>query len=387
MHDTRTLLTNARILTPAGVVEGSLEIKGGRIAAIMPGSHAGGVDLHGAFLMPGIIDVHTDYLEKELSPRPSAEIPLEMALHVMDLRALGCGLTTVLTAARVTPETTSGVPFAGDGIRLARELQRLALHMRARHLVHVRWDTRFQPCDDELAQLLALDGIGNVVFNDSLPGERQYRDMDALIRKQAIQHDLSFEASRERMKERIRAARAVDNRHAAASALRGHVPLGSHDDTTVDHVIEAYEAGASLCEMPVTIEAARKAKELGMFVCMGAPNYVRGGSHCGNLAASDALAEGLVDMLCSDYHFPSLLASAVRLMASGVRPQDVSALLSLNPARHLRRDKDFGSIEIGKCADLVAFHARDGYGDVTGTWVGGERQFAAHDTAARAVPA
>ncbi len=187
------------------------------------------------------------------------------------------------------------------------------------------------------------------------------------------------------MKERIASLGAVDNRAAASAALAGRFPLGSHDDTTVEHVIEAHAVGASLCEMPVTIEAARKAKELGMLVCMGAPNYVRGGSHCGNLSAADAFAEGLVDMLCSDYHFPSLLASAVRMISSGIAPPAVAALLSLNPARHLGRDAEFGSIEPGKRADLVAFYPRDGYADVTQTWVDGELRFAVSDRAGAAV--
>ncbi len=114
------------------------------------------------------------------------------------------------------------------------------------------------------------------------------------------------------------------------------------------------------CEMPVTLEAARKAKEFGMLVCMGAPNYGRGESHCGNLSAREAFAEGLVDMLCSDYHFPSLLGSAVRMIASGTASCDVAALIAFNPARHLGRDAEFGSIEPCKRADLVAFQSRKG---------------------------
>jgi alpha-D-ribose 1-methylphosphonate 5-triphosphate diphosphatase PhnM len=109
------------------------------------------------------------------------------------------------------------------------------------------------------------------------------------------------------------------------------------------------------------------------------PSSVRGGSHCGNLAVHEAIAEGLVDMLCSDYHFPSLLASAVLMFARGESPSRIAELLALNPARHLGIDADFGSIEAGKSADLVAFQPRDGYADVICTWVGGLLQFAARN--------
>ena len=141
-----TVLTNALVVTPLGALDGSVAIEGGRIVDVAARRYADGLDLHGALLMPGIIDVHTDYLEKEISPRPGAEVPLEMALHVMDLRALTCGLTTVLSGARVSPERSgSAGSWHGDGLRLARELHRLAGSMRARHLVHVRWDTRYDP--------------------------------------------------------------------------------------------------------------------------------------------------------------------------------------------------------------------------------------------------
>ena len=372
-----TVLTNARIVTSDGVIDGSVAFEDDCIISVTSTTYVDALDLGGAILMPGVIDLHTDYLEKEILPRPGAEVSLEMALHAMDLRALGFGLTTVMSAARVSPERKGAAgSWSGDGLRLAREMQRLAPLMRARHKVHVRWDTRYEPVDDDLATLLTIDGIGNVVFNDSMPGERQFRNMDVIVRKHAASTHIGEDAARREIAERIAAASRIDNRARTAATLRGRFPLGSHDDTTVEHIDEAHALGATLCEMPVTIEAARRAKELGMLVCMGAPNYVRGGSHCGNLSARDALAEGLVDMLCSDYHFPSLLAAAVRMAADGIAFTGIAEQLSLNPARHLGIADRFGSIEQGKIADLVAFDPRDGYADVTRTWVGGRLQFA-----------
>jgi alpha-D-ribose 1-methylphosphonate 5-triphosphate diphosphatase len=158
--------------------------------------------------------------------------------------------------------------------------------------------------------------------------------------------------------------------------LAGRIPIGSHDDTTVEHVIEAFESGATLSEMPCSIEAARKAKELGMMVCMGAPNYYRGGSHCGNLSCHDAMAENLVDIICSDYHFPSMLACAIRMVEEGMTLPAAINLFTLNPATHLGFGAVTGSIELGKQADLTAFHPHKGYGDVARVWVGGQERYA-----------
>jgi alpha-D-ribose 1-methylphosphonate 5-triphosphate diphosphatase len=370
-----TILTNARIVLPDHEIRGSVVIDGDRIMDISSRHYADGYDLRGAILAPGVIDIHTDYLERELAPRPSAGFPLDMALHMMDLRALSCGLTTIVSAARISAEKDGPVgSWRGDGLALARGFQELTPQLRANHLVHVRWSPQCERVEQILEELLALNSIGNLVFNDDMPGQRQFRDLEALIRQYAVRHNVSIEHSRAHMQDRIERAGAVNNRLKVKEIVARRIPLGSHDDTTVEHVIEAYEAGASLSEMPCSIEAARKARELGMMICMGAPNYYRGGSHCGNLSCHEALAEGLVDILCSDYHFPSLLVCALRMAESGMTLSAAMNLLTLNPARHLRIDEEVGSIEIGKRADLIVFHPRSGYADVSQVWVRGREK-------------
>ena len=111
-----------------------------------------------------------------------------------------------------------------------------------------------------------------------------------------------------------------------------------------------------------------------MLICMGAPNYFRGGSHCGNLSCHEAMAEDLVDILCSDYHFPSLLACALRMMEGGMTPSAAMKMLTLHPAQHLGFEKELGSIEVGKRADLVCFQPQNGQAQVTGVWVDGARE-------------
>ena len=371
----KTILTNARIVCPDREVAGSLVIEGDCVADILPGNRSGGIDLGGAILIPGIIDIHTDYLEREIAPRPSAKIPLELALHVMDQRALSCGLTTVCSAARISEEREGPTgSWRGDGLALAMAFEELIPSLRAQHLIHIRWSTSFEPVGHILDRVLQLKSIANLVFNDDTPGQRQFRDVEAMIRQRATRQNISLEEAKRQMQERVERASKVNNRMEVMRRLAGIVPLGSHDDTTIEHVLEAHACGATLSEMPCSIEAARKAKELGMMVCMGAPNYYRGGSHCGNLACHDAMAENLVDIICSDYHFPSMLACALRMAEEGMPLPDAIRMFTLHPAQHLGIDGVKGSIEIGKQADLVAFHPRNGYGDVARVWVRGEER-------------
>ncbi|MEP6708358.1 MAG: N-acetylglucosamine-6-phosphate deacetylase [Pyrinomonadaceae bacterium] len=71
------------------------------------------------------------------------------------------------------------------------------------------------------------------------------------------------------------------------------------------------------------------------------------------------------------------MLDAVRLMLSlGVSEVDVARMAALNPARLLRRDRDYGSIEEGKRADLVAL---DQSGQVRLTIIGGRVAFNAKD--------
>jgi alpha-D-ribose 1-methylphosphonate 5-triphosphate diphosphatase len=377
----RQVISNATMVLPGETLEGSVVIENGCITDIVPGrSYSDGLDMEGRLLIPGVIDIHTDYVEKELAPRPDARFPLELALHYMDLRAVSCGITTVLSAARISTERAGVLgTWTGDGLEMARRYESFLDRTKARHLIHVRWDTSFEGAEDALTELKKLKSIGNVVYNENIPGERQFRDLEALIRRQAVHRNITVDESRALMEERIAKARAVNNRMKVKEALSGLFPIGSHDDTTVEHVIEAHEAGATLSEMPCSIEAARKAKELGMMVCMGAPNYYRGGSHCGNLSCSDALAENLVDILCSDYHFPSLLASAVLMMERGMQPSAAINLISLNPAKYLGLDHETGSIEIGKRADLAVLEPRAGFGAVSHVWVNGRLKFQAEE--------
>lgn len=80
----------------------------------------------------------------------------------------------------------------------------------------------------------------------------------------------------------------------------------------------ARQWGAAVAEFPLTVGAARTARELGMPVVMGAPNVLRGGSHSGNVDAEELIRLGLCTSLASDYLPSSLLAAVFLLVERGV---------------------------------------------------------------------
>lgn len=381
------ILTDCRIVTPDWTDDGTVVVENGVITEVLRGRrYAAGESLGGRWLTPGCIDIHSDYLEREIRPRPSAEFPLHLAFHFMDQRAAACGLTTVLSAVSFSDKAEAGRTF-DVAVERARYLDELANDSLVRHLLHARLDPNTDAVLAHLSDLCDIRTLKLTVYNDSIPGQRQFRYED-LVTKRSESMGIPPEAARALLDEQIEARSRINHRGAIAEALVGHQVLGSHDDTTVEHVEEAHAFSATLSEMPTTIEAARRARDLGMWVCMGAPNYVRGGSHCGNLSCKEAMAEGLVDMLCSDYHFPSLHGAVVKMMDDGIEPSRCFDYVSLNPARLLGLDAELGSIEVGKHADLVAFDAEDAFTRVHAVWISGRQCFSAERRAdTRGLPA
>lgn len=371
------LLTNARIVTPTEHFIGTVVIEHGIIAAIQPGKYyAEGTDLRGQWLTPGCIDIHTDYLEKELHPRSSASFPLSFALHFLDARAASCGITTVFSAISFSDNENKNRSLE-QAVDLASQIDAVRNGLLVKHHVHARIDPNTDAILPVLGGMRELESLYLVVFNENIPGTRQYT-LEQQIEIRMKERGYTREEAISRLARQAEQARATDHRAAIRAAFEGKCILGSHDDTTEAHVLEAVAAGAVLSEMPTTLIAARKAREMGMWICMGAPNYYRGGSHCGNLSCVEAMEEDLVDILCSDYHFPAMLGSVVRMLEAGITPSRAINMVSLNPAKLLGLEDATGSIAVGLAADLVAWRAAAGFAAVTGVWVSGESKLSAN---------
>ena len=364
------LLTNARVVTPTENFIGSVLIENGIITSIIKDKYfAEGIDLKGQWLIPGCIDIHTDYLEKELYPRASASFPLPFALHFMDARAAACGITTVFTALSFSDNEQKNRSLA-HALELSKEIDATRHSLLVRHFLHARIDPNSNGLLEYIDQLRSLESLYLVVYNDQIPGERQFTIAQQIeMRVKAL--GISAEDAEKMLMEKKAIVENVNNRKQIQEAFADKYIIGSHDDTTIAHVEEGMLYGATLSEMPTTMIAARKAKELGLWVCIGAPNYYRGGSHCGNLSCWEAMEEDLVDILCSDYHFPTMLASVVRMIENGINPSKAINMVTLNPAKMLKFDTEIGSIEPGKKADIVAFSSEKSFASVSLAFVDG----------------
>jgi alpha-D-ribose 1-methylphosphonate 5-triphosphate diphosphatase len=159
-----------------------------------------------------------------------------------------------------------------------------------------------------------------------------------------------------------------------AMAHANNVPLASHDDTTLEHVEMAVRDRVAVAEFPTTHEAAEGLHRAGVQILMGAPNVVRGGSHSGNIAASDLAEAGLLDVLSSDYVPSSLLMGALQLPqhAPNISLPQAVATVTRNAARAVGLH-DRGEIAKGLRADVIQVHMAHEVPVVRQVWRQGRR--------------
>ncbi len=375
-----TILANATLVLPGETVRGSVVLRGGLITVVDAGAAVprNAVDCGGDLIAPGLVELHTDNLERHLLPRPGVHWPAPAAIVAHDAELAGCGVTTVFDALRVGSILTGG----GGGYRkYARGVATaiLALHgagaLRIRHRLHLRAEICSETLEEELAEFGPDDRIGIVSLMDHTPGQRQFAD--EAKHKQYVQgkHALSDAAFAEHVA-RLRTLKAANGaRHEAAAvaeAARLGATLASHDDTTAEQVETSAAHGARIAEFPTTALAAAACRARGVAVMMGAPNLLRGGSHSGNVAAGDLAAAGLLDILSSDYAPASLLLGAIKL---GLGIGDIAAGVATvtdTPA-HAAGLVDRGRIAAGLKADLIRIRLDGDLPLLRGTWVGGAR--------------
>ena len=377
---TQTLhLANASLALPDGIRRGSVLIRDGRIVAVDTGAavSAGAVDCGGDLLAPGLIELHTDNLERHMTPRPKVAWPHRAAIVAHDAELAGTGITTVFDALRVgsLPSRRDGHPKYARALASEILALRTAGALKLSHFLHLRAEVCSETLLEEFAEFGPDDRVGIVSLMDHMPGQRQFSDLgkyrDYIAGRKGI--------STAEVDEYVAFLTDVHARHAdrhgagaVAEARRLGAVLASHDDTTVPQVAASAAVGARIAEFPTTTEAARESHRRGIAVMMGAPNLIRGASHSGNVAAGDLARLDLLDILSSDYVPAALLSAAVALGdLIGDRAAGLATVTSAPAAAVGLTDR--GRIEVGLRADLVRIAEIGGVVIPHAVWVAGRQ--------------
>ncbi|HED2741952.1 alpha-D-ribose 1-methylphosphonate 5-triphosphate diphosphatase [Klebsiella michiganensis] len=377
------IINNVKLILEDEVINGSLEVQDGRISAFAESQSrlAEAIDGEGGWLLPGLIELHTDNLDKFFTPRPKVDWPAHSAMSSHDALMVASGITTVLDAVAIGDVRDGGDRLENleKMINAVEETQKRGLN-RAEHRLHLRCELPQHTTLPLFEKLVGREPVSMVSLMDHSPGQRQYADRskyrDYYQGKYHLTNEEMDKFEEEQMA--LAAAWSQPNRQRIAAICRErNIALASHDDATCEHVLESRQLGSVIAEFPTTIAAAQASRQHGMNVLMGAPNIVRGGSHSGNVAAHHLAASGLLDILSSDYYPASLLDAAFRIaddegnaftLAQAIR------LVSKNPAQALGLH-DRGAIAEGKRADLVLARRHGEHIHIDHVWRQGKRVF------------
>lgn len=374
------LIRNARIVTRDEVFTGMIRVEHGVIRGVERGTTAAleAEDWDGDYLLPGLIELHTDNLEKHLAPRPGVQWNTDAAFVIHDAQVAAAGITTVFDALAIGSRSNVGLRGRDLQTQCAEALTRFSERnlLRAEHFLHLRCEIATADVVEVFDSLCAHPLLRLASVMDHTPGQRQWHDREQWRRFQERDGKLSDEHVATALAElSIEQERYADahRREIVARCKQLGIPVASHDDTLIEHVEQARAEGIVLAEFPTTRIAAQAAREHGISTIMGAPNIVRGGSHSGNVAALELAREGVLDALSSDYVPASLLLAAWILQRdAGFSLSEAVAVVTRAPARACGFD-DRGEIANGLRADLVRVREVDAHPVVREVWALGRR--------------
>ena len=379
-------IKNGRIVTPNRVLDGKvLLLKHDRVFGFYDSlENAENVDkvvnAHGRFVMPGLIDIHSDKLEQYIQPRPTSQMDFEFALKVCERDFLGAGITTMYHSISLFGDEF----FGSSPLRTKENVGKIAelisdIHLRnhlIRHRLHLRIELDNPEAFDIASDMINQGKAHLISFMDHTPGQGQYNDLTVYY--EAISKyggkevtELGFDGVLEYHKNK-KTSSFEQLRELAVYAHKKGVAVASHDDDTEKKLGINKKIGVDICEFPISLETAKSAKAKGFYTVVGAANILRGTSHSGNLSASEAVLEGCADILCSDYYPAAILNSIFHMHVKHDIPLSyMVSKATLNPAKALGMDVDYGSIEPGKKADLLIVDILDGYPVITHAFVDG----------------
>ncbi len=375
----RLIINDVCIVTPEEVIlNGAVIIENGIIQDISLSKLSAPLNFtiiegKGGYLIPGIIDIHTDAIDLEICPRAGADFPIEVAFRELEKRMCGSGITTVFHSIHLGSRMyESSLQSKYSRMQVFENIYAACQkNTLINNKIHLRYEISGTEEYNLCYELVERGYISMFSFMDHTGAENL---VGGKLSGYAKRKNLTEEEARKDIEKRM--SRPKISRKQIESLteylLSKNIPIASHDDSTIAQVEDNYSMGITLCEFPINMETAKRASELGMFSIGGASNVLRGGSNIGNLSVMEAIAENAINVLCSDYYPPSILHSIFLLNEQEVLSlPEASNLASLNPAKACKIDLHKGSIELGKDADLVLVNYSNSLATIACTIVGG----------------
>jgi alpha-D-ribose 1-methylphosphonate 5-triphosphate diphosphatase len=318
---------------------------------------AGANHIHtqGDLIMPGIVDLHSDSLERSIERRKGVFFDVELAILNLDRQLAGCGITSFCHALSFA-DNELGLRSPKEAERCVRRIKAFQMSGQAliRHHTHIRYEVG-SALGFQIIKTLVDEGLVDMIsIMDHTPGQGQFKSMEAYMRFYSDEYDLPLDEIVEKATEKQEKNHLAWNMVAdlAQIVTAAGIPILSHDDDTEDKINLIKSMGVSACEFPVTMVAAKRAKQMGLSLFMGAPNLVRDASTNGNLKASDLLKEGICTGLVSDY-YPESLIQASFMAARHTGLETALSTVTSGPGTFLNAPGRPGFLTTDADADLI----------------------------------
>lgn len=334
------------------------------------------LDVGEALVLPGIVDLHGDAFERQLMPRPGVRFPTDMALVETDRQMVMNGITTAFHG--VTFSWEPGLRGVESASEILHAIDSLSDTLQCDTRVHLRMETFNLDGAEPAKQWITERKVHLLAFNDHFDLIARHVGNRAKLNEYVERSGVSYETLCEMIATLDARRETVPGmvESLAKLASQGGIPMASHDDDAPETRRRYNDYGCRLCEFPLDARTAQAARDLRSPIILGAPNVIRGKSHARRLAAKDAAAQDLCDILVSDYYYPSLAAAPFFLERDGVTSlAEGWKMVSANPAAAVGLD-DRGMLDPGKRADVIVVRRQESATQrIVATFVGGKAAF------------
>lgn len=365
MDDKYITLINGKIITENSILKNNiLRIHAGYIDKIVDCNenmeYGEIIDCTGKFIMPGLIDIHSDVIENIIVPRKGVVFNNYTALCEIDKELANQGITTMYHSISIANSTICNrkrTLSVNQMIAIGDDISKYSAEMLINHRFHARLELNTIEAYPEILERLKNGVIHELSLMNHTPGQGQYSSLEVFkveIRKQY------GDISAKRVDEIIRECQnkpllsQIQIQNLLKIAQKNNIPIAFHDVELEMQLKFMKENGIKICEFPLNLDIAKKAYEQGFYNLVGAPNIMKNGSHNKNIAALELIKAGYAQIICSDYYTPALLQSIFIIAQNTNIPlYETVKYLTLNPAIALGIQDEYGSIAVGKRADII----------------------------------
>lgn len=337
------------------------------------------INCNGDYIFPGLIDIHSDVIEKTIVPRKSVIFDSEIALKEIDRELMMQGITTIYHSISIAESTICNNKRTlqlDDMFKLCELIKEHSDDLLINHKFHARYELNSISAFDYINNALSSGKIHELSFMDHTPGQGQYKNID-VFKKVITQQYGSVSDKRKneiinicKNKPKLDSTRINELIH---KANKLSIPMAYHDVDSEDQINWMLKNGIKICEFPLSSKIAKYASNKGMYSIVGAPNIFLGRSHYNNANAISLLLNKTANIICSDYFSPSLLLSIFKLKNNySISLPEAIKYATLNPAKAVNISDNYGSIKVGKIADLIIVNDNDLFPKITKVIINGK---------------